>query len=72
MSSALTGNVALVTGAAGGIGTAIVWTFRSAGARVLALDVKAEALAAAFGGMGHESGRAPSAQGGRGRTRSFA
>jgi NAD(P)-dependent dehydrogenase (short-subunit alcohol dehydrogenase family) len=51
---ALKGKVALVTGAAGGIGTAIVATFRSAGARVLALDVKADALSAACGDMGDD------------------
>jgi NAD(P)-dependent dehydrogenase (short-subunit alcohol dehydrogenase family) len=42
---------AIVTGAAGGIGSAIVKAFRSAGARVLALDLKADALAAAFDDM---------------------
>ncbi|HEY7245432.1 MAG TPA: SDR family oxidoreductase [Xanthobacteraceae bacterium] len=44
----LEGKVALVTGAAGGIGSAIVLVFRAAGARVLALDIKADALAQAF------------------------
>jgi NAD(P)-dependent dehydrogenase (short-subunit alcohol dehydrogenase family) len=48
----LRGKVALVTGAAGGIGTAIVSAFRSAGARILALDVKADALSVALGDMG--------------------
>jgi NAD(P)-dependent dehydrogenase (short-subunit alcohol dehydrogenase family) len=49
----LTGKVALVTGAAGGIGTAIVSAFGRAGARVLALDIKDDALSAALGGMAH-------------------
>ena len=51
---ALAGKVALVTGAAGGIGTAIVAAFRAAGARVMALDIKAEALAAALNDMGDD------------------
>ena len=51
---ALQGKVALVTGAAGGIGTAIVSAFRSAGSRVLALDVKADVLSATFGAMGND------------------
>jgi NAD(P)-dependent dehydrogenase (short-subunit alcohol dehydrogenase family) len=50
----LQGKVALVTGAAGGIGAAIVSAFRSAGARVLALDVKADALAVALGDLGDD------------------
>lgn len=45
----LQGKNAIVTGAAGGIGSAIVTAFRAAGARVLALDLKADALGAAFG-----------------------
>jgi NAD(P)-dependent dehydrogenase (short-subunit alcohol dehydrogenase family) len=44
----LEGKVALVTGAAGGIGAAIVALFRTAGARVLALDINADALSRAF------------------------
>ncbi|HEY2184010.1 MAG TPA: glucose 1-dehydrogenase [Xanthobacteraceae bacterium] len=47
----LQGKVALVTGAAGGIGSAIVSAFRADGARVLALDINADALSAAFGKM---------------------
>ncbi len=47
----LAGKNAIVTGAGGGIGTAIVNAFRSAGARVLALDLKADALSAAFNDM---------------------
>ena len=47
----LKGKVALITGAAGGIGAAIVSAFRSAGARVLALDIKADALAVALGDL---------------------
>src|SRR5713226_5459973 len=50
----LKGKAALVTGAAGGIGTAIVSAFRAAGARVLALDVKADALSVALGDMGDD------------------
>jgi NAD(P)-dependent dehydrogenase (short-subunit alcohol dehydrogenase family) len=45
----LEGKVALVTGAAGGIGAAIVSLFQAAGARVLALDINADALSQAFG-----------------------
>ena len=45
----LEGKVALVTGAAGGIGAAIVSLFRASGARVLALDINADALSQAFG-----------------------
>jgi NAD(P)-dependent dehydrogenase (short-subunit alcohol dehydrogenase family) len=52
--STLQGKAALVTGAAGGIGTAIVSAFRSAGARVLALDVKADALSVALAEMGDD------------------
>lgn len=47
----LEGKVALVTGAAGGIGAAIVSLFRAAGARVLALDINADALVHAFSKM---------------------
>jgi NAD(P)-dependent dehydrogenase (short-subunit alcohol dehydrogenase family) len=43
----LEGKVALVTGAAGGIGAAIVSLFQAAGARVLALDINADALSQA-------------------------
>jgi NAD(P)-dependent dehydrogenase (short-subunit alcohol dehydrogenase family) len=45
----LEAKVALVTGAAGGIGAAIVSLFRAAGARVLALDINPDALSHAFG-----------------------
>ena len=47
----LAGKNAIVTGAAGGIGAAIVTAFRSAGARVLALDLEADALSVAFNDM---------------------
>lgn len=41
----LRGKAAIVTGAGGGIGAAIASAFRSAGAQVLAIDLKADALA---------------------------
>src|SRR5262245_39240708 len=44
----LAGKSAIVTGAAGGIGAATVKAFHAAGARVLALDRRGDALAAAF------------------------
>jgi NAD(P)-dependent dehydrogenase (short-subunit alcohol dehydrogenase family) len=46
--------VALVTGAAGGIGGAIAAAFHSAGARVLALDLDAAAMSASLGSIGDE------------------
>ena len=39
------GQVAVITGAAGGIGRAVATAFAQAGARVCAVDVKADALA---------------------------
>jgi NAD(P)-dependent dehydrogenase (short-subunit alcohol dehydrogenase family) len=48
-SLSLEGKVALVTGGAGGIGSAIVSAFRTAGAHVLALDINADGLTAALG-----------------------
>jgi NAD(P)-dependent dehydrogenase (short-subunit alcohol dehydrogenase family) len=55
MDGDLTGKVALVTGAAGGIGTEVVRLFLRSGAAVLATDVDAEAgksLVDALGGSG--------------------
>jgi NAD(P)-dependent dehydrogenase (short-subunit alcohol dehydrogenase family) len=54
--SRLSGKVALVTGAAQGIGWAIVETFAAEGARVLALDVQADRI--------EQIGRAIAGQGG--------
>jgi rhamnulose-1-phosphate aldolase/alcohol dehydrogenase len=48
----LQGKVALVTGAAGGIGGAIVETLAGAGACVVALDLDGEGAAAAVGALG--------------------
>ena len=44
--------VAVVTGAAGGIGSAIAAAFHDAGARVLALDLTEQGLTASLGGRG--------------------
>jgi NAD(P)-dependent dehydrogenase (short-subunit alcohol dehydrogenase family) len=52
---ALTGKIAIVTGAAQGIGAAIAAHLLKAGARVALVDVKAEALEAAVAGMGGTS-----------------
>jgi NAD(P)-dependent dehydrogenase (short-subunit alcohol dehydrogenase family) len=50
----LHGKVAIVTGAAGGIGSAIAAAFHGAGARVLALDLTEQALTASLGGRGDD------------------
>ena len=49
MSNRLTGKVAIVTGAAGGIGAAITRRFIAEGARVAAADLTTDALATRFG-----------------------
>ncbi len=49
MSNRLAGKVALVTGAAGGIGSAITRRFIAEGARVAAADLTVEAINARFG-----------------------
>ncbi len=48
----LDGRVAVVTGAAGGIGRAVVVAFRDAGARVVALDLNADSLSELVGPSG--------------------
>ena len=48
MSGRLDGRIALVTGAADGMGRAMVERFRAEGARVLAADISGEKLAQAF------------------------
>ena len=50
--------VVVVTGAAGGIGTAIARRFASEGARVVVTDVNAEGIAATVAGLRAEGGRA--------------
>ena len=49
--SALTDRVALITGAAGGIGGAIARVFNASGARLALLDCAEPALAVEFGGL---------------------
>ncbi|HET9938484.1 MAG TPA: SDR family NAD(P)-dependent oxidoreductase, partial [Gaiella sp.] len=52
----LAGNGVLVTGAVGGIGSAVAQAFAAAGARVAALDLQedeARSLAASLPGEGH-------------------
>jgi NAD(P)-dependent dehydrogenase (short-subunit alcohol dehydrogenase family) len=50
----LQGKVALVTGAAGGIGSAIASAFHGAGARVMAVDLAEPALRNSLGGRGDD------------------
>jgi NAD(P)-dependent dehydrogenase (short-subunit alcohol dehydrogenase family) len=54
--SGLTGNSVVVTGAAGGIGSAVAMAFAEAGARVLLVDIPGSKLAevlSRLNGSGH-------------------